>query len=223
MRPIYSVLLASLLGATATLTAEQEAPVKVACIGDSITFGAAIKNRSENSYPSQLAAMLGKSYEVKNFGVNGATLLKKGDKPYWKLKQFQAAQDFQPDIVVIKLGTNDTKPQNWKHKAEYESDYVEMVKLLQALDSKPEVWICYPVPVFPERWGINDKAVRGEVIPLVDKVAKNTGAKVIDLYEPLKGKPELVPDKVHPNKDGAKVLAETISAAIQKKVLQDVK
>ena len=223
MRPIYSVLLASALSTTAALAAEQEAPVKVACIGDSITFGAAIKNRGQNSYPSQLAGMLGKHYEVKNFGVNGATLLKKGDKPYWKLKQFQAAQDFQPDIVVIKLGTNDTKPHNWKHKAEYESDYVEMVKLLQALDSKPKVWICYPVPVFPERWGINDKTVREEVIPSVDKVAKNTGAKVIDLYKPLKGKPELVPDKVHPNKDGAKVLAETIAAAIQKKVLQDVK
>jgi lysophospholipase L1-like esterase len=161
--------------------------------------------------------MLGKTYAVKNFGVSGATLLKKGDKPYWKLRQFKAAQDYRPDIVIIKLGTNDTKPGNWKHKAEFETDYVEIVKIFKTLESKPEVWICYPIPVFPEGWGINDKTVREEIIPLVDNVAKKSGTKVIDLYGPLAEKPELVPDRVHPNAAGAKVIAETVFAAITRK------
>lgn len=158
--------------------------------------------------------MLGNGFEVRNFGVNGATLLKKGNKPYWNLSKFKAALDYRPNIVIIKLGTNDTKPMNWQHKAEFEINYVEMVKTFQALDSKPDVWICYPVPVFADQWGINDKTVKEEIIPLVDKIAENTNAKVINLYQPLAGKPELVPDKVHPNAAGAKVIAETIFASI---------
>ena len=189
-------------------------PVKVACVGDSITFGAGIKDRKKNNYPTQLQGMLGDGYAVTNLGVNAATLMKKGDKPYWKLKQFQAAQDLQPDIVVIKLGTNDTKPHNWKHKADYQPDYTEMIRTFQQLDSKPKVYICYPAPVVGEQWGINDKTVREEVIPLLDKIAKETKATIIDLYAPLKDKPELLPDKVHPNAEGATIIAETVQAAI---------
>ncbi len=196
----------------AVLAAAQ--PVRVACIGDSITFGHGIRNRNENSFPAQLGTMLGKGYEVRNFGVSASTMLKKGNKPYWQLQQFKAAQDYKPNVVIIKLGTNDTKPGNWKHKAEFEPNYVEMVKVFQDLQSKPTVWVCYPVPVFPERWGINDKTVKGEVIPIVDRVAARTDARVIDLYTPLTGKPELVPDKVHPNAAGATVMAETIFAAL---------
>ncbi len=89
------------------------APIRIACVGDSITFGATIKNRTQHCYPAELGGLLGKKYEVRNFGVNGATLLKRGDRPYWKLPAFKAATDFAPTIVIIKLGTNDTKPKNW--------------------------------------------------------------------------------------------------------------
>lgn len=192
------------------------AATKIACVGDSITFGAGIKDRATKSYPAQLQALLGDDYEVRNFGVSGATLLKNGNKPYWKLPQFQAAQDFQPDIVIIKLGTNDSKPGNWKHREEFRDDYVEMVELFQDLASKPDVYVCLPVPVFATRWGINEETVKGEVIPLVKKVARKTRAEMIDLYAPLEGKPELLPDKIHPNADGAEVMAKTIQAAIRK-------
>jgi len=140
---------------------------KVACIGDSITYGARIANRNVNSYPAQLGRMLGKGYSVSNFGVSGATLLKKGNKPYWRQRAFGFARKFLPDVVVIKLGTNDTKPANWKHRDSLVDDYVEMVKAFQELDSKPKVFICYPVPVFPERWGINCHRSRESVPPAV--------------------------------------------------------
>lgn len=212
-RHLFALLLAALT-LIAAPSALADETIKVACVGDSITFGAAIKDRQKNCYPAQMARLLGDSHAVSNFGVNGATLLKKGDKPYWKLKQFEAVQKLQPDIIVIKLGTNDTKPHNWKHKDEYKGDYIEMIEIFQGLQSKPKVYICYPVPVFPERWGINDKAVREEVIPAVDKVAKETGATIIDLYAPFKGKPELVPDKVHPNAEGAAIIAKVVANAI---------
>lgn len=194
--------------------AQDDAPIKVACIGDSITFGAGIKDRKQNNYPVQLQKILGEQFVVHNFGVNAATLLKKGDKPYWKLNQFKAAQELQPDIVIIKLGTNDTKPKNWKHKDEYQPDYLEMIAIFQKLDSKPKIYLCTPAPVVGERWGISDKTVSEEVIPLIGKIAKEAEVPTIDLYTPLKDKPELMPDKVHPNAEGAGIIAKTVAKAI---------
>lgn len=195
--------------------AAREAPKRIACVGDSITFGAAIKDRVKNCYPAQLGRMLGEKFEVRNFGVNGATLLKKGDKPYWKLKAYANARDFQPEVVVIKLGTNDSKPRNWKHKEEYVADYVALIESFRKLGSKPVVWLCYPVPAYPGRWGITDKVMKEEVMPRLDEVAKKSGCKVIDLYSALSDKKEMFPDLVHPNAKGATLIAEAVSSAIK--------
>ncbi|MBT3570466.1 MAG: hypothetical protein HN494_16575 [Opitutae bacterium] len=195
--------------------AAREAPKRIACVGDSITFGAAIKDRTKNCYPAQLGRMLGEKFEVRNFGVNGATLLKKGDKPYWKLKAYANARDFQPEVVVIKLGTNDSKPRNWKHKEEYVADYVALIESFRKLGSKPVVWLCYPVPAYPGRWGITDKVMKEEVMPRLDEVAKKSGCKVIDLYSALSDKKEMFPDLVHPNAKGATLIAEAVSSAIK--------
>jgi len=183
---------------------------KIACVGDSITYGAGVADREHNSYPAQLQKLLGKEYEVKNFGVSGATFLKNGDKPYWKEKAFTSAKDFAPDIVIIKLGTNDTKPQNWKHKDEFATDAKAMVEEFAALPTKPKIYLCHPVPAFPGNFGIRDEVIKNEVNPLVDQVAKETKSTVIDLYAALADYGKLFPDKVHPNAAGATVMTATI-------------
>lgn len=190
--------------------------VRVACIGNSITYGATIKNRSVDSYPAQLGRILGPGWEVKNFGVSGSTLLKKGNKPYINQKAYQEALDYQPNIVVIKLGTNDSKPDNWKYKSEFESNYIELVKTFKGLKTKPEIWLCLPVPCFETKWGINDSTIHGEIIPLVKKVARKTRSKLIDLYTPLTGKPEMFNDGIHPNPQGAGIMAKEIASKIRK-------
>jgi len=184
--------------------------IRVACIGDSITYGASISNRMRNCYPAQLGRMLGDRWLVRNFGVGGATLLKNGDKPYWKQRAFKEALAFNPNVVVIKLGTNDTKPQNWKYKNEFVSDYSDMIDRFAALPARPRIWICKPVPAYPERWGISDACIKGEVIPLVAEVARKKHVGLIDLYKPLSGKPELFPDLIHPNAQGAELMAKEI-------------
>jgi lysophospholipase L1-like esterase len=158
-----------------------EEPIRIACVGDSITFGAAIKDRKKNCYPAQLQTTLGDAAIVKNFGNSGSTMLKKGDKPYWRQKEFKAAMEFAPQVVVIKLGTNDTKPQNWKHSAEFDGDYKAMIAEFKALPSKPRIYVCLPVPAFPERWGIKDSVITEEIIPATRKIAEATGASLIDL------------------------------------------
>ena len=102
-------------------------PIKVTCVGNNITFGSGIPDRVKNSYPSQLALMLGDKWEVRNFGVSGTTLLSKEDKPYINETAYKNASAWQPDVVLIKLGVNDSKPQNWEFKDGFETDYLNLI------------------------------------------------------------------------------------------------
>ncbi len=193
------------------------APVRVACVGDSITQGSgAAKGKS---YPSQLQSLLGDAWVVGNFGVSGRTLLKKGDFPYWKENAYQKALAFKPDVVIIMLGTNDTKPQNWKHEAEFVADYTELVKSFQNLESKPKVYVCRPCPVpEPGNFGINEAGVQ-EQIKRLDALAAEMKLGVIDMHAALADKPQLLPDRVHPNTEGAGEMAEAAFAVLTGKAV----
>jgi lysophospholipase L1-like esterase len=202
------------LGWATAASSQEGGKVRVACIGDSITYGAAVEDREKNCYPAVLGKLMGEKYEVRNFGVSGSTLLKKGDKPYWKEGAFMQATDFNPAVVVIKLGTNDTKPQNWKHKAEFEADARAMVRHFKELAGKPRVYVALPVAVVKSNFGINEEGVR-EQIPVLVKVAREEGAVLIDLHSVVASKDLFVGDGVHPNVAGAKKIAETVHDALK--------
>lgn len=191
--------------------------IKVACIGNSITAGSGIKNQNDY-YPSQLQRLLGDGYEVGNFGVSGRTLLRKGDRPYWKEKAFSDVKEFMPDIIIIKLGTNDSKPQNWKYSSEFEQDYEDFINEFKNLASKPQIFLCYPIPVVKDNWGITDSIVKKEVIPRIKSVAKAEKLKTINLYKSLKGFDKHIPDGVHPDEVGAAQIAQSVYKAIRKYV-----
>ena len=187
--------------------------IRIACVGDSITYGAGIVKRAQNSYPAALQKMLGGMYDVRNFGVNGATLLSHGDLPYIKQRAFGDAKKFNPNIVVIMLGSNDTKPQNWKHVTDYTVDYQSLISAFQALAAKPKIFLCLPVPANKGAYGIDDGRVK-ELQPKIRMLAKKHSLPVIDLYTAMSGKPELFPDQIHPNAAGAKIMAEHVRKAI---------
>ena len=189
--------------------------VRVACIGDSITYGVRIKNRNRDSYPSVLGRMLGDGYWVKNFGVSARTLLNKGDHPYMKEKAYQDALAFNPNIVVIKLGTNDSKSFNWKYKEDFTKDLQTMVDAFKALPAQPKIYLCYPSKSYRTGDNINDDIISKEIIPMIKKVAKKNHLPVIDLHAAMDGMPELFPDKVHPNEEGAKVMAKAVYQALK--------
>jgi len=212
---IAAVLILGSSSAFSKDSGKRSVPIRVACVGDSITYGATVYNRGMNCYPAQLDLLLWGKAMVVNFGLNGATLLKKGDCPYWGKREYREALEFNPQVVVIKLGTtNDSRPVNWQYKSEFVSDYIDLIKSFRNLESKPVVWICYPAPAYPGRWGITDKVIKEEVIPLIDEVARKADVKIIDLYSALSDKKEMFPDTVHPTAAGAKIMAETIAEAI---------
>lgn len=189
-------------------------PVKIACVGNSITQGPGRDN--PDSYPGQLQNLLGDSYSVKNFGVSGRTLLRKGDFPYWNEPQFQEVKDFGPDILVIMLGTNDSKPQNWAHKADFRQDYLDMIaefKKTMPVDGK--VYLIIPVPVSKDNFGITASIMNNEQRLMLLDVAHETNSELIDLYSPLMDRSDLFADGVHPNKEGLGIMAKTIARAIK--------
>lgn len=188
--------------------------VRVACIGNSITFGAGIRNRSRDSYPSVLARMLGDSYWVKNFGVSARTMLNKGDHPYMNEPAYKNALAFNPNIVVIKLGTNDSKSFNWKYKADFMKDAQTMINAFKDLPSQPKIYLCYPSKAYLTGDGINDDIISKEIIPMIKKLAKKNGLSVIDLHTAMDGMPELFPDRIHPNEKGAQVMAKAVYQSI---------
>jgi len=193
---------------------DYQGTIRVACVGDSITYGHGIKNRLKASYPAQLGGMLGDQWEVRNFGVSAATMLKQGDLTYWKQSAFKEVLAYNPHVVIIKLGTNDTKPQNWKFKDEFARDYLDMIDQFSALPARPRIWICYPVPAFAEQWGINEFVIKNEVIPIISQVARKARVPIINLYQPLSGKPKYFPDDIHPNAEGAFLVAKEMYATL---------
>ena len=144
-------------------------------------------------------------------------MLNKGDRPYMKEQAYQQALAFNPNIVVIKLGTNDSKSFNWVHKADFIKDTQTMIDAFKALPSQPEIYLCYPSKAYLTGESINDDIISKEIIPMIKKVAKKNKLPVIDLHSAMDGMPELFPDHIHPNEEGAKVMAKAVYDAIANK------
>ncbi|MBT4796856.1 GDSL-type esterase/lipase family protein [Akkermansiaceae bacterium] len=185
----------------------------LACVGDSITQGVGAERGQ--SWPAQAQRTLGEKWQVQNFGLSGTTLMNSGNKPYQKSKQFKAALSSNPDIVVIMLGTNDTKPANWRNSAkDYEVDYRDLISDFEKLPSKPKIYLCLPPYIAKEgRWGINNQDTLAQ-IPMIKKIAKDLKLEVIDVYAALEGQDDLIPDTVHPNTGGAALIAKAVAASL---------
>ena len=213
MVPFRSILipLAGSLAITAAPRAQTAALIRWAAVGNSITQG--------SGYPEKLQTLLGPAYRVENEGVSATTMLKKGNYTYWANGRLPQTFAFKPDIVSIKLGTNDSKPVNWpSHKGEFLADARAMIDTLAGMPSKPRVFPCYPVPVFQHNgsWfvdGINEPVVKNEIMPLIKQAATERNLTLIDLHTFLENRSDLfMNDGVHP--DGGKAGADSIALMI---------
>ena len=199
------------------LQAPKADAVRVACIGNSITDGSGIDMAELCGYPAQLQKLLGDGYQVRNFGVGARTMLNKGDHPYMQEMAWRDALAFKPDVVIIKLGTNDSKPENWKHGSEFEADMQQMIDSLKRDGANPRIFLSTPIPTYKVQWGINDSTIVNAVIPVIRKVAADNDCELIDLHTAFNNDDDkqIQRDAIHPTEQGAGQMARIISEAVK--------
>lgn len=187
--------------------------IKVACVGNSVTYGYLVENREVNSYPAQLQRLLGEEYEVVNFGKSGATLLNKGHRPYCEQEEYKAALDFAADRVVIHLGLNDTDPRNWPNYQDYfVSDYLSLIESFRKVNPACKIWICRMTPITHRhpRFKSGTRDWYWQEQAMIEEIARLGNTGLIDLQAALYNRPDLLPDALHPTAEGAGILAKTI-------------
>lgn len=220
MKIKQTVILLGLLILTtisASAASKKQKTIRVACIGNSITYGTGIADRTNDSYPSQLQRLLGSNYQVGNFGKPGATLLYYGHRPYVKQEEFKEAIAFKGDIAVMHLGINDTDPRNWpNYRDEFVKDYLSIMDSLRAANPKVRIILARMTPIADRhpRFVSGTKQWHGEIQTAIETVARVSRAELIDFYEPLYPYPYLLPDAIHPNPEGAGILAKTVYSGI---------
>ncbi|MCR5821274.1 MAG: sialate O-acetylesterase [Bacteroidaceae bacterium] len=208
--------------ATARKKKQPERPTRIACVGNSVTYGYGLRNRDRDAYPVRLQEMLDASagsgkYEVRNFGHSGSTLLYKGHRPYVGLPEFRQAMDFQADWVVIHLGLNDTDPRNWPDwKEEFIPNYRALIDSFLVANPKARVLVCLMTPIFDRhpRFQSGTRDWHAQIQEAIRQVASGAQVQLVDLYSPLHSRPDLFPDALHPNPEGAQILATTVFGAL---------
>jgi acyl-CoA thioesterase I len=194
--------------------------IKVACVGDSITRGTFVWQRKKRSYPAQLQRMLGDGFCVRSFGVNGHAAQRSADRPYWKTEEFTSSGTFRPDIVLIMLGTNDSRGDNWKGVDSFSGDYRDLVVHYQSLESRPAVWLMTPPALFrlgretKVRYGMDELALR-EMCGAIERLAGTLDCGFVDVRKATADHPEAFRfDGVHPGAAGATLIARAVFAAL---------
>ena len=205
--------------------------IRVACAGDSLTqstvytlelwklLGSSapytVGNYTIDPDGDNAAPCNGSRYAVGNFGAGSTTVLLNTETPYMNTSVFQSALEFQPNIVIIMLGTNDAQPNLHQYNTSFVEDYVKLITAFQGLSSKPKIWIVLPPPIFSNQSGkISPEYFKNTIIPCIEQAANDANLPIIDVYSALASYSNYFPDGVHPNDAGAELIADEIYKAV---------
>lgn len=222
-------------------------PVRIACIGGSVTKGTGLGDPAKESYPVQLAAFLqANGYplaDVRNFGQGGAGVLNRGSNPFCDTEQYGDALVFDPDVLVVLLGTNDCRKEYWGNdpslslrvrenilasfadeeaadaivhgELEFERDLEDLVEVFGRMPAQPQIFLCTPVPLFHSNGWLNQEVLQSEVAPRIRRVAEKKGLQLVELLDSsLVQRPDLFPDGVHPSAAGAAEVAALVGQVL---------
>lgn len=212
-------------GVAETVYDSIENKIKVACVGDSITFRHGFDEEPENNYPTVLADLLGDDYRVTNYGESGTCVQTESDCAYVDQKVYPLSIDYKADVLVFMLGTNDSKPQNWKGKDAFRESYEKLLDSYIREENPSKVYICTSPKAFyldgkkagEAEWGIQPEIVE-QIVQIQREVANKRGYPIIDIYATSSKHPEwFEEDGIHPTLEGAKGLAEIVAEAISER------
>lgn len=205
-------------------TKPETGQIKVACVGDSITYGHSVSGWGKNHYPAVLQDILGEAYHVANFGVSGACINKNGNKPYIKRTVYEESIKYDADVLVFMLGSNDSKPKNWIDMETFLEQYGELLNTYLQKEKRPKVYIGICAKAYYVD-GVKSGTARYNIRPdIVDQIATALKEKyeqedvvIVDIHELTEKHSEwFEKDGVHPNKDGARAIANKVAELILK-------
>lgn len=193
-------------------------PVRISCIGNSITAGSRLVNPKAEAYPAQLQQLLGSGYEVKNFGLGGRTVIKDCDRSYMATPAYQEALKSAPNIVTIKLGTNDSRLPYRLQIDSFIADYKTLIRSFRQLPTHPRIILLLPTTSYlVDTMRQTEKAIAKMILPRIRKVAFEENLELIDLHSITAGMPAAFPDSLHPSAVGAGIIAKRVYEAITQK------
>lgn len=213
----FSVTALDINGNPTEFNPSQIKKIKVATVGDSITYGAGAYNEQNKvdaslTYPARLSEMLGGGVEVRNFGIAGRKAMKGADC-FMNEPEYKASLEYKPDILYVMLGTNDIKTVFWAGSdigEKYKADYIELIESYKRANPDMEIFLMTSPYLYVTDPSMPGSRVEEELVPLQHEIAKLTDCKLIDVFTATKDKPEMFPDKIHPSADGYEYLAKFV-------------
>lgn len=191
--------------------------IKVGCVGDSNTYGAEATDRSQYAWPVQIRGMLGNKYETRNFGVNGALMMNHLNDAWKNKTAYSDNKSYNPNVIVIALGTNDSKDGYWD-AVKFKNSYVDLINEFKSYSAEPEIYMAIPIKAYSSTWFINDQTIREKVIPTMKEISKEMGLPLIDLYSVTNNIASLMAtDGIHPRDEGLRIMARKIADIMQLK------
>lgn len=199
----------------------KEGQIKIACAGDSTTYGHGISGWPKNNYPAVLQNLLGDAYHVNNYGVSSFAVQESADRSYRTLPHYQESLAYDADYVVFMMGSNDSKPVNWKGADAFKTD---LLSLLDTYGDAQIILCTLPAAFFLE--GQTEGVTNHDIQPLiVDEIAEITrgvaaerGYTLIDIHALTAQHPEwFAKDGVHPSNEGAAAIAQEVYTVISSK------
>lgn len=185
--------------------------IKVGCVGDSNTYGAEASDRTRYAWPAQIRTMLGSKYETQNFGVNGALMMNHLADAWKNKTAYSDNKAYDPDIIVIALGTNDSKDGYWD-AVKFKNSYIDLINEFKSYSAEPKIYMAIPIKAYSSTWSINDQTIREQVIPTIKNISKEMGLPLIDLYAVTNNIANLMAaDGIHPKDEGLGIMARKIA------------
>lgn len=196
-------------------------PIRIACVGDSITEGTANPDHALHHWPRLLQGMLDEvaagEYEVKNYGLSGTMLLRDAPVSYWKTGHLAASLRWKPDVVIVNLGTNDALRREVDlDAAQVQADLEALLEGYRQANPNVRLWLSDLTPIFPIHRGYAySRPARELIAGVIRRVGEQQGLSVLGFHGALADQPRWLPDGLHPNTLANERLAQTVFEALR--------
>jgi len=219
--------------------------VKITILGDSITQASNLseEERLEYAYPVILQEILG-CKEVVNLGVGGSTISTVGDDA---MVERRKEIEYDSDIIIVFGGTNDCLFENkWEYgELEYSKrmkddtfcgDCDKLYSKIEYHATRNEENYCKLICINPPSTVLNDAVYaidpgnmvhQREFAKAINEIAPTYGFEVIDFYNnnilnthDRQVQEAFMPDGIHGNAEGYRIIAEHIASQIIQRIEQ---